>query len=46
LTGVPVFGYNTDDNTDEELIDAGYALLKAGDAANYIMGAGTAGDND
>jgi hypothetical protein len=46
LTGIPVFSYSTAQNLDDAKVNEGYALLKAADAAKYIMGFGTGGVSD
>lgn len=43
VVGVPVFRYETAAITNEAQAEEAYQLLLAADAANYIMGAGTAG---
>ena len=46
LTGVPVFRYDAADISDANVAANFFRLLIAADAANYIMGAGTAGNGN
>jgi len=46
LVGIPVFRYSTADITTTAEAEAAYDLLVAADAANYLMGTGTAGSGN
>ena len=46
LVGIPVVRYSTSSITSPTEADAAYDVLVAADAANYLMGAGTAGSGN
>ena len=46
LVGVPVFRYSTADITTLAEAEAMFNVIQAADAANYLMGAGTAGSGN
>ena len=46
LVGIPVFRYSTADITTVAEAEAAYDALVAADAANYLMGTGTAGSGN
>jgi hypothetical protein len=46
LTGIPVFMYSTSDIADQAGADTMWETIVAADAANYMMGAGTAGNGN
>ena len=46
LVGIPAFRYYTSDITDTTAARSMWDTLSAADAANYLMGLGTAGTGD